>query len=481
MAFVLTEKARFKVGWGGRDAAKSWNSKAVLLVRSMQERINVLCTRQVQDTISQSVHKLIVELIAYYKLSDCFHITDNKITCRITGSEFTFKGLAAAAKDKTALKMLNFIDVVDIEEGESLEEETFNALFPSIRKEGSEIWIWFNTTSKAALGSFVYKRFVADPPKKEKCIVKRLYYWDNPHLSQTSKDAIEETRVNNPDLYKQIYLGDPDSATELLYPKFKESVHVRPYGVTELDDIFKHGNFFCAMDPHKVYYPFVLWGVKYPIGSNEYGYLVYNEFPYRTNSIGHGKFYHEYRDSLKFPMSLKELTSCIQILDSSVCNYQFKVSHMLRSVDPYFADGAGGKDWSANTEGLISEWVLPDNGGLKWTMPDRKEVRDGREDINRCLDYNQQLQVNAFNDPHLHVLPHCLNLIDALRFHRYDFDKCREDPERKCISDTARILFAVMTRANYRIPDWVQKKEEKPITMRERYNGMFFNTKNKAA
>jgi hypothetical protein len=371
--------------------------------------------------------------------------------------------------------MLNHIDIVDIEEGESLLEDTWNTFFPSIRKEGSEICIWFNTDQKATLGSFVYRRFVKDPPTKEKCLVKRLYYWDNPYLSRTSIDAINELKDNPStyDLYKQIYLGDPSNANEIIYSSFNEKVHVRSYTVPELGEIMRTGNFFCAIDPHMVYYPFIIWGVKYPSGPNAYSYIIYNEFPYRTYSIAHGRMYHEYRETLKFPMQLSELTSCIQILDNTICNYQFKINSMTRFVDPFFVGGSGGRNWSSNTMGLIEEWVLPQNGGLKWKSPDRKEVMDGREDINRCLYWNPSIPLTALNDSILHIMPHCINVIDAMKWHRYDFDRCREEPDRKCISDTMRILMSGMTRAHYQIPSWVQRTEVKPMTMKERLKPLF--------
>lgn len=473
MIWVLQEKARYKIGWGGRNAAKSWNSKTVILLRSMQERINVLCTRQVLNSIKQSVHKLLIELIEYYKLGDFFKITDNKITCTITGSVIDFKGLASFVNDPTSLKMLDFYDVVDIEEGESLLEATWNSFFPSVRKEGSEIWIWFNTDSRLTLDSFVYKRFVLNPPTVEKSIVKRLYYWDNPHLSKTSLAAIESCKQDTPDLYRQIYLGDPEGATELLYPEFNIDVHRRKF---DCDYLWKHGNFFCSIDPHKVYYPFLLWGVKVPIGNNEYNYIVYNEFPSVTNSIANGRMYHEFRKSLSFPYTLNQLSDIIRILNCSVGDFQRPIRNITRAADPFYVEGSGGRDWSSATKGFVQESCLPENGGLVWNVPDRKFVSDGRMSIRNNLYYHNGQPIGATNDAHLFIMPHCINLLNSLRFHRYDFERACEDEKRKDPSDALRILMAVMTRSVYRQPDSENREQEQPKSLKAIYSGLFFST-----
>ena len=461
----LRDPARYKVGWGGRASGKTMNAVNEAIIRAMSGDTRILCARQVMETIKDSIYSTIVDQISELGLSPYFDITGSEIRCRLNKSYFIFKGIEAAKKDKTALKAWQGVDVCIIDEAENLIEEYWNILWPTIRKTGSEIWIFFNTGTE---DDFVYKYFVLNTPKDVTCIVKRLYYYDNPCLSETILQSIESCRINEPEVYKHYWLGDPAATGSIVYPSFNYDAHVRRYIRDELKYLFENGMHFCAIDPHKVYYPALLWGIKIPCG-NDFDYIIHNEFPLGRTMFN--KLYYEYRHTATCNMNLRQLSDIFKILDCTVGtaegDFSCKIDKIIRGVDPYYATGAGGKDWSANTRGITIEWAQPENGGLIWNMPDREDVKDGMNQIKKLLLYNPNNPITAINAPHLYFMPHCLNIIDTMRFHRYDFENMKQDDRRKCFSDTLRILIALMVKTNYVSPVYeAEKKKEqlKPFT-----------------
>ena len=89
----LQEKARFKVCYGGRGAGRSWSFARYLICRALQSKIRILCTREIQNSILESVHATLKGQIELLGLDQHFTINDRSIICNSTGSEFFFMGL----------------------------------------------------------------------------------------------------------------------------------------------------------------------------------------------------------------------------------------------------------------------------------------------------------------------------------------------------------------------------------------------------
>ncbi len=83
---------RYKLGWGGRGGGKSHDFCQALIRYAIRNKIRILCTREYQNSIKDSVHKLISDIISYYNMDDYFRITRESIWSR-NGTEFLFKGL----------------------------------------------------------------------------------------------------------------------------------------------------------------------------------------------------------------------------------------------------------------------------------------------------------------------------------------------------------------------------------------------------
>lgn len=196
-----TTKARNKILYGGRASSKSHDAAGFAIFLAQKYTLKFLCVRQFQNKIADSVYTLLKIKIAAFGLNNEFYITDNSIKHKITGSEFMFYGLA---RNITEIKSIEGIDILWSEESHLLSKEQWEILEPTIRKEGSECWIIFNPR---LITDFVWKRFVVNPPKNT--IVRKINYQENPFLSNTMLEVIEDAKETDYDDYEHIYLGEP--------------------------------------------------------------------------------------------------------------------------------------------------------------------------------------------------------------------------------------------------------------------------------
>lgn len=195
----LFEPARYKVAHGGRGSAKSWSFARALLALGAQRKLRILCTREVQKSIKDSVHKLLSDQIEAIGLGWFYQIQNNEIR-GANGTEFLFAGLADHTVE--SIKSYEGVDVVWVEEAHKVSKRSWDILIPTIRKEGSEIWISLNPELET---DETYSRFVIDPPAN--AVVVQINYSDNPWFP----DVLEQERVDclrrDPKGYPQIWEG----------------------------------------------------------------------------------------------------------------------------------------------------------------------------------------------------------------------------------------------------------------------------------
>lgn len=191
---ALFDPHRYKVLYGGRGAAKSWSVARALLIKASSETKRILCTRELQTSIRDSVHQLLRDQIDAMGLPG-FIVTEREIR-HTNGSVFLFEGLRY---NVTKIKSLEGIDIVWVEEGERISAASWEVLIPTIRKAGSEIWVTFNPDRKE---DSTYQRFVLRPPGN--AFVRKVSADDNPWLS----DELRAERT-------YLYSVDPDAAAHV--------------------------------------------------------------------------------------------------------------------------------------------------------------------------------------------------------------------------------------------------------------------------
>ena len=193
-------KSRYQVYYGGRGGRKSWEVARALITRARQEKLLILCTREIQNSIGDSVLRLLSDQIELLGLSNFYEVQRTTIIGR-NGSEFVFKGLNALTVD--SLKSLEGVDICWVEEAHSVSEKSWMILIPTIRKEGSQIFITFNPDLAT---DPVYARFITD--HHPAAYVAKVSYLDNPHCPQTLIEEAEYLRAVDYDAYSHIWLGE---------------------------------------------------------------------------------------------------------------------------------------------------------------------------------------------------------------------------------------------------------------------------------
>lgn len=141
--------ARNRVLYGGRSSSKSWDAAGFAIFLAQRCKLRILCTRQFQNKIEESVYSLLKIQINRFGLSHQFTILKNKIIHNITGTEFIFYGLWRSIDE---IKSLEGVDIHWAEEAHLLSEEQWKIIDPTIRKEGSQHWIIFNPCSPRMRG-----------------------------------------------------------------------------------------------------------------------------------------------------------------------------------------------------------------------------------------------------------------------------------------------------------------------------------------
>lgn len=196
----LFEPHRYKVAYGGRGGAKSWAFADALLIQGLQSPLRIGCFREIQKSIKDSVHKLLGDRIKAHGLGDFYEVQQTTIKGR-NGTEFLFGGLQDHTVD--SIKSYEGLDRAWVEEGQSVSKRSWDILIPTIRKDGSEIWVSFNPELDT---DETWKRFVEQPPTDS--VVAVVNYRDNPWfpavLEQERRDA--QARMPKAD-YENIWEG----------------------------------------------------------------------------------------------------------------------------------------------------------------------------------------------------------------------------------------------------------------------------------
>lgn len=196
---------RYRVAYGGRGSAKSWSMARALAIRGYEKTRRVLCAREYQSSIRDSVHRLLEDQIGELGL-DAFYTVERSRIYGANGTEFVFLGIK---RDPHQIKSLEGIDICWVEEAEAVSAESWRVLKPTIRKPGSEIWVSFNP---ALPDDPTYREFVENPP--ERSIVARVSWRDNPWLPDVLHHEQEELARRDPEAHAHVWGGEPWTRSE---------------------------------------------------------------------------------------------------------------------------------------------------------------------------------------------------------------------------------------------------------------------------
>jgi phage terminase large subunit len=203
---TLVPRARFKVLYGGRDSAKSHSIARMILARGRAKPERILCTREIQKSISESVHQLLKDLVSVLGLEDFYEVQQNYIK-GANGTQISFHGLSG--QTATSIKSFEGTTICWVEEAQTISKRSWDLLEPTIRAPGSEIWVSFNPDMDT---DETYKRFVLT--NQPDSIVTMMNWQDNPWRSTVLDAAREKMKRDAPDDYAHIYEGQCRPAVE---------------------------------------------------------------------------------------------------------------------------------------------------------------------------------------------------------------------------------------------------------------------------
>lgn len=202
----LFEPKRYKVLHGGRGSGKSWGVARVLLLLAAQKQLRILCTREVQKSIKDSVHRLLSDQIQAMGLGSFFEVLETEIRGR-NGCLFLFAGLAQHTVE--SIKSFEGCDICWVEEAQTVTKRSWDILAPTIRKAGSEIWVTFNPDMET---DETYQRFVMHA--RDDSFVCQVNWKDNPWFGAELEKERQDTLRRDPDNYDNIWEGKPKRVSE---------------------------------------------------------------------------------------------------------------------------------------------------------------------------------------------------------------------------------------------------------------------------
>lgn len=191
---------------GGRGSSKTQTVARILLFIGEKRKVRICCGRVIKDSIDQSVKAVFKGLIDEYCLD--YTVSEKEIRHNKTGSTIFFKGFRE--NEIVNVKGLEGVDILWIDEAETVTKRAIDVIVPTIRKPNSKI-------------IFTMNRFVRNDPVyvycsgRPDCLHITINYFDNPFCPEILKKEAEICKQKNEKDYNHIWLGHPlDQANDFL-------------------------------------------------------------------------------------------------------------------------------------------------------------------------------------------------------------------------------------------------------------------------
>lgn len=197
--------------YGGRFSLKSHTVARFLLITARMQKTRVACFREFQNSIAESSHQLLADLIKKYGLKE-FRVTDKGIFNDLNGSDFLFKGLH---HNEQSIKSIEGIDIAWVEEAQTISKSSLDVLTPTVRKPRSKIIYTYNRLME---DDPVHVRLVLEGRPNTLIInvnydIAEKYGW----IPDVIKSELEDDKLNRPSLYRHKWLGEPNSIEKKIY------------------------------------------------------------------------------------------------------------------------------------------------------------------------------------------------------------------------------------------------------------------------
>lgn len=206
------KRRRIYTFFGGRGSGKTYQMALIaILEHAMKKPYTILCCRELQGSLRESSYTTIKGLIEGLGLESSFEFTEREIRCKLTGGKFTFSGLRSNASE---IKSMAGVGLCLVDEALAVSESSWEMLLPTIRIDGSEIWMSMNVETP---DDYSYKRFVLEADHRS--YVFKVNIHDNSLVSKTLREDMEADwlrAVKKQDFatYNKTWLGIPMAASD---------------------------------------------------------------------------------------------------------------------------------------------------------------------------------------------------------------------------------------------------------------------------
>lgn len=203
---------RYKGAYGGRGGAKSHFFAEQVILKAFAQTSRIVCIREVQNSIKDSVKQLLQDKIAKFKLEPFFDVLESEIRGP-NGSQIVFKGMQSY--NASNIKSLEGYDIAWVEEAQTLSQHSLDLLRPTLRKEGSELWFSWNPRHKT---DPVDQFFRKSPPPEAVSVMVNWY--DNPWFPDVLRKEMEHDFASDEDKAEHIWNGAYGSSQGAILAKW---------------------------------------------------------------------------------------------------------------------------------------------------------------------------------------------------------------------------------------------------------------------
>lgn len=235
---------RYFMAEGGRGGGKSQAVARIFLYLAEQRHLRMVCGRETQNSINESVYSLLVDLIRQHNLA--FEVFSTKITHKVTKSTINFRGFREQGVFN--IQGMEGVDVLWIDESQAITKQTLDVLIPTIRKEKAKIYF---TMNRHLEHDPVYEMFVG----RKDCKHIHINFDENLYCTEALKNEAAECKIKSEADYAHIWMGEPLTKAEdalFTYKELKDTRHnkhvmAEGYGLRLAGfDVARYGDDKCA-------------------------------------------------------------------------------------------------------------------------------------------------------------------------------------------------------------------------------------------
>lgn len=195
------EKARYIGAFGGRGSGKSWFFAEWIVERCVMQKTDVVCVREVQRSLKQSVKKLIENKIQELGVGHLFDVQQAEIKCP-HGGVIIFQGMQNHTAD--SIKSLEGFDIAWVEEAQSISQFSLDLLRPTIRKPGSQLVFSWNPRNP----DDPVEALLRGDNRPDDSVIVEVNYSDNPWFPDVLREEMEYDKRRDPDKYLHVWKGE---------------------------------------------------------------------------------------------------------------------------------------------------------------------------------------------------------------------------------------------------------------------------------